>query len=70
MGKNRKLPDDYLLSSPYKLLLSPEGKTNSKIDLHNLPTDLNTIEAIREFQPLYPHEAAQKILITDHETLP
>ena len=52
MGKNRELPDDYLLSSPYKLLLSPEGKTNSKIDLHNLPTDLNTIEAIRIFQPL------------------
>lgn len=52
MGKNRELPDDNLLSSRHKLLLSPVGKTNSNIDLHNIPTDLNTIEAITEFQPL------------------
>jgi hypothetical protein len=70
MGKNRELPDDNVLSSPYKLLLSPVGNTESKIDLHNLPTDLNTIEAITEFQPIKSHEAIPKIVITDHETLP
>jgi hypothetical protein len=70
MGKNRELPDDNVLSSPYKLLLSPVANTESKIDLHNLPTDLNTIEAITENQPLKPHEAIPKIVITDHGTLP
>ena len=52
MGKNREVPDDNVLSSSYKLLLSPVGSTEMKIDLHNLPTDFNTIEAITEFQPL------------------
>ena len=43
MGKNRELPDDNVLNSSNKLLLSPIERNKEHFDL---PTDLNTLDAL------------------------
>ena len=42
MGKNRELPDDNVLNSSYKLLLSPAGREEGNFNLP--PTDFTTID--------------------------